>query len=594
MATEDEILESLRTASQRLEPQEAAAFWQKLGAVGEMDRSALLQFLDGDAVLGGKCVIGAALVISCYVPDASDGPPSDGDERQVRLCEREADLVAQAFHDATGKEAITKSQPTRDEFLTLIEKWIDEVKKAKKEGLKDFLFYYAGTGCELEDRAFRFIPTGCKPKRLDDYVPLANIIARIEGEGISGCNVIFGIDACRNHPEEIAASAHVVEPPHNNLYEKLFSTPPGEFAVHCLLDVSPFARKMAESIPRMTDSSQIDSILKEVMNTIRERVDQEEPVLQGIDRSSSSNSSVRSSSVSGHSLLSRFKKWGYSIFSMSRSATLGDFEVEDIRISHRRRVNRHTAPIEQPRFVIIGNTESASAAISDFKKGGMGPHYLILKDGSRRQLVKEEYMAWCYNFAFWKSEDVGAPEDVPNIYPGVGKINELKTYAVSIVLEGDGTEPYDAKQYATLVSLLTDIKERWAERGGLPAWNVLSAGEVEQPPPANPAPGKGFDWSHQGLVDGGFTLQVTTEMTGRPDLGGLGFKDALQCRLREWGYEFGDGNDNTCLENRLRAFRHRYVRGQSSGPFEFSEEDFHVVTELLRLRSDALSTEVQT
>ena len=343
-----------------------------------------------------------------------------------------------------------------------------------------------------------------------------------------------------------------------------------------------------------TSQHVFERISWEVMHAIRESVDQEEPVLQGIDRSSSSNSSVRNSSGSGPSLLSRLKKWGYSIFSMNLSATLRDSEVEDIRISHRRRVNRHTAPTEHPRFVIIGNTESASAAISDFKTHGMGPHYLILKDGSRRQLVKEKYMAWCYNFAFWESKDVGAPDDVPNTYPGVGKINELKTYAVSIVLEGDGSEPYDDKQYATLVSLLTDIKERWAERGGLPAWNVLSAGEVEQPPPACPSPGESFDWSRKGLVDGGFTLEVKgCEMTHLPE--GLGFKDALQSRLREWGYEFGDGNDNTGLENRLRAFRHRYVRGQSSGPFEFSEEDFHVVTELLRLRSAGLPpTEVQT
>lgn len=168
-----------------------------------------------------------------------------------------------------------------------------------------------------------------------------------------------------------------------------------------------------------TSQHVFERISWEVMHAIRESVAQEEPVLQGIDRSSSSNSSVRNSSGSGPSLLSRLKKWGYSIFSMNLSATLRDSEVEDIRISHRRRVNRHTAPTEHPRFVIIGNTESASAAISDFKTGGMGPHYLILKDGSRRQLVKEKYMAWCYNFAFWESKDVGAPDDVPNTYPGV-------------------------------------------------------------------------------------------------------------------------------------------------------------------------------
>lgn len=136
MAREDEILESLKTASQRLQPEEAADFWQKLEAVGEMDRSALLQFLD-DGVLGGQCVLGAALVISCY---ASDGPPSPRSVTQMRICESEAELVAQAFLDATGKPAITKSQPTRDEFLTQIEKWIEEVKKAKKHGFKDFLF----------------------------------------------------------------------------------------------------------------------------------------------------------------------------------------------------------------------------------------------------------------------------------------------------------------------------------------------------------------------------------------------------------------------------------------------------------------------
>lgn len=147
MAREDEILESLRIASQRLQPQEAAAFWQKMETVGEMDRSALLQFLD-DGVLGGQCVLGAALVISCY---ASDGPPCPRSVTQTRLCECEAALVAQAFLDATGKHAITQSQPTRDEFLTLIEKWIEEVKEAKDRGFKDFLFYYAGTGCELKD-----------------------------------------------------------------------------------------------------------------------------------------------------------------------------------------------------------------------------------------------------------------------------------------------------------------------------------------------------------------------------------------------------------------------------------------------------------
>lgn len=256
MAREDEILESLKTASQRLQPQEAAAFWQKLEAVGEMDRSALLQFLD-DGVLGGQCVLGAALVISCY----ADDPPSPRNVTQMRICGSEAALVAKAFLDATGKQAITKYQPTRDEFLTLIEKWIKEVKEAKKHGFKDFLFYYAGTGCELKDNAFQFIPAGSK--RVDDYIFLASIIAKIEEAQISGCNVIFAIDACRDNQGRVA-SVHVVEPPHNNVYARLFSAPSGNTAEH-LGWLSPFAQQMAESIPRMTGSSQIDSILKEAL-----------------------------------------------------------------------------------------------------------------------------------------------------------------------------------------------------------------------------------------------------------------------------------------------------------------------------------------
>ena len=135
------------------------------------------------------------------------------------------------------------------------------MKEAKKHGFKDFLFYYAGTGCELKDNAFQFIPAGSK--RVDDYIFLASIIAKIEEAEISGCNVIFGIDACRNSPRNVA-SVHVVEPPHNNVYARLFSTPSGNTAEHSGW-LSPFAEQMAESIPRMTGSSQIDSILKEAL-----------------------------------------------------------------------------------------------------------------------------------------------------------------------------------------------------------------------------------------------------------------------------------------------------------------------------------------
>ena len=117
----------------------------------------------------------------------------------------------------------------------------------------------------------------------------------------------------------------------------------------------------------------------EAMKAIRKVEQQEEPVVQYTDRPRSSSSSAKSASgilSSVSLLLSSLRKWGYSIFPTTLSAKLPDF-VEDIRKSHRRRVNRHTAPIEQPRFVILGNTGSAAAAVEDFQKYGMGPHYLI-------------------------------------------------------------------------------------------------------------------------------------------------------------------------------------------------------------------------
>ena len=318
------------------------------------------------------------------------------------------------------------------------------------------------------------------------------------------------------------------------------------------------------------------------MNSITTTVEQEEPDVQPIGHSCSSNSSVASGFVSSRS---GRVSWGYSIFATGLSAKLPG-SVEDIRETHRRRVNRHTAPAEQPRFVILGNTESASVAVQDFQKSGMGPHYIIPKDGACIRLVKEEYMAWCYNFAFWKSKEIGEPEDpeLQRLKGGVGRINELKSYAVSIVLEGDGRKPYHDSQYNELVKLLTDIKNGWAEHGGLPPWNVLSAAEVEQPPPPPASPGESFDWKK--LEKAGFSLKVE-KCKPTSTLQGEAFKDALEEALRNWGYEFDCKASNEPLINRVRAFRQRYVRGRQGDPFEFSTSDLGTVNELLRLRAES-------
>ena len=182
------------------------------------------------------------------------------------------------------------------------------------------------------------------------------------------------------------------------------------------------------------------------MTAIKETEEREEPVVTRESRTHSSPSSAGSFS-SFPSIISNFQKWGYSIFSAKKSTKLPR-SVEDIRETHRRRVDRHTAPEVEAKFVILGNTESASDTVEGFRKGGMGPHYLISETGQCTQLVQEKYMAWAYNFAFWKTDDIQKSGSIL----GVGKINELKSYAVSIALEGDGIKKYEESQYTALIS----------------------------------------------------------------------------------------------------------------------------------------------
>ena len=292
MERKAKIWESLKTASERLEKNDAATaerFIQTLEALGKMDPAALKRFLDSCPcpAESGHCVLGAALVISCFaepippIPPSLDEEQSDEEQKYAELvqedeknkneyerlrCQKEVKLVADAFEAATGKVAIIKFQPSRDEFYELIEEWIKLMtQQAGEEGSKDFLFYYAGNGCEFDrDRVFRFIPADAK--RTEDYIPLPGIIAKIEAESkITGCKVVFVIDACRSNLEG-EVSADIQERCHNNEYLRFFSTPSGHSAAHDIdAEESPFARTMAESIPRITSTHEIYAVLDQAL-----------------------------------------------------------------------------------------------------------------------------------------------------------------------------------------------------------------------------------------------------------------------------------------------------------------------------------------
>ncbi|CAE7501065.1 unnamed protein product [Symbiodinium pilosum] len=184
----------------------------------------------------------------------------------------------------------------------------------------------------------------------------------------------------------------------------------------------------------------------------------------------------------------------------------------------------------------------------------MSANYLISKEGHQYRLVEEQLMAWDYNLAYCGStcfiEGDGYMETK-------GRINELKSYSVSIALEGDGTVEYEEEQYQSLIKLLRAISKTWH----VDPWNVLAAGEVTQEPPEEEKlqPGKKFDWGR--LVKENFSLGIET---GAVQDARHAEQENLAERLREWGYEFGpkgpeEAIHNTMFRRRLKQFQHRYI-----------------------------------
>ena len=210
-----------------------------------------------------ECILGAALVISCF-SYAGEGNSDSEIENYQELYRDEAELVSKAFEDGTGKIAIKKDQPTSADFYELVEQFVREMEDAVDDGSKDFLFYYAGGGCQLQDGNFHFLPAN--HERPEDLIPLPDIINKIEQSSIlKDCNVILAIDASRDNPDEETSAHNVVHtlPETNNTHRTWFSTKPGESAAHDLLfPVSPFAETLAELIPRMKDRFNILQFLQ--------------------------------------------------------------------------------------------------------------------------------------------------------------------------------------------------------------------------------------------------------------------------------------------------------------------------------------------
>ncbi|CAK9098240.1 unnamed protein product [Durusdinium trenchii] len=239
----------------------------------------------------------------------------------------------------------------------------------------------------------------------------------------------------------------------------------------------------------------------------------------------------------------------YSHFDVAPAQRAED-RPRDIRAPTRGRINRVTkTPIEKPELVLIGCTEGRDldAQIELFEKSGMGPNYVITKDGQLKEFVKAELCAWWGNPACWH----GVPPTYS--FPGVGTLSEVHYYSISVALEGDGDKDQDEdhqshftdQQYKTLVEFISDLQKAYQ----IKPWNILGLAEVCMPPNRYASPGRHFDWKR--LSDVTFDAEPLQHQNGD------GTSEDVEKLMIKWGYGLGEGEEAT-NSIRLASFGYRY------------------------------------
>ena len=178
-----------------------------------------------------------------------------------------------------------------------------------------------------------------------------------------------------------------------------------------------------------------------------------------------------------------------------------------------------------PSFVVIHYTGSdgADAALRTLssRRLAVSAHYLIVRDGTIMQLVDERARAWHAGESRW------------------GSSTDLNSASIGIELDNNGREPFPQAQIDALLSLLTDLGQRYR----IPAANVLGHSDVAPRRKADPGPL--FPW--RVLAASGFGLWCDPPYPEPPPA----FDPLLG--LRAIGYDVGDP------AAALRAFRLRYT-----------------------------------
>ncbi|CAE7820706.1 ampD [Symbiodinium sp. CCMP2456] len=576
----------------------------ELHSLGNLDQQSLVRFLDRAEAFtkpdlpetpDPSCTLASVLVIgnSGRAEEASHEETSQPEE----ACLQEAQMIFEAAVRVDSRCLPVLKNPTRDQFLDAVDDFILDMVNHGSDG-STHLFYYAGDGCEIQ--SFRFIPCGAtRPDR--DYIALGDIMEKIDKQ-IQRRNIVFCIDSCRNNPNrETVRDRFDNERGILNRYCLLFRTAVGNEINEIdddEEDLSVFARTVVRHIDQLA-SAQIPVIpdwVEQIVQAIKDEDPREDPWFSCSRPVAGSFRTIRSSSASSISSRSPLPggmvcSKGYSIFHPKHSPQVSPLDpqdpeqfyyVTDIRKAHRRRVNRMKAETVDIACIILGCSEGRSAAEvkEDFAERGMGPNYFITLEGNRIVLVKEELCAWDYNIACWHAEEV---KEVGHI-SGTGHVNEVKSYAVSISLEGSGKEPYRPKQYTALISLLKRLIADYQVK----LWNIVGAGEIMQPPPKAPKvpqPGPQFKWEK--LEEAGCALAAKPR-TQEQDIS----KYDLKVLLQQWGYAWGD--DSKGFERRLQTFRQRYRVQEPEEGCELSLHDVAAVRSLIEQRNELKAAVTRT
>ena len=104
-------------------------------------------------------------------------------------------------------------------------------------------------------------------------------------------------------------------------------------------------------------------------------------------------------------------------------------------------------------------------------------HFFIRRDGALLQFVSVLDRAWHAGKSSWQGRD------------------NCNDHSVGIELEGLEHHPFEAAQYATLASLLNDLRTTWPIR--------QAVGHEHVAPGRKQDPGRAFDWAHLASLTGG-------------------------------------------------------------------------------------------